>query len=133
AGFMLVGAYGYAISTIAGWPIWAAVLAAVVCSMAFGVVLGIPTLKLRGDYLAIVTIAAAEIVRIVGRSTSLTWLTGGSSGLGGDSYKKTFQELSPLPDGTTALGPLVYQNNLSNSWWLRIVAWALVALACVLI
>ena len=37
----------------------------------FALILGIPTLKLRGDYLAIVTIAAAEIIRYVGRSTAL--------------------------------------------------------------
>ena len=81
AGFMLLGAYGFAISTIAGWPLWAAVLVAVACAVAFAVVLGIPTLKLRGDYLAIVTIAAAEIVRVIGRSTARTDLTGASTGL----------------------------------------------------
>ncbi len=133
AGFMLLGAYGFAISTIAGWPIWAAVLVALACAALFGLLLGIPTLKLRGDYLAIVTIAAAEIVRLVGRSTALTDLTGASSGLRGNSYKDTFQDLSPLPDGTYALGPFEYSMNASNSWWVRIVGWVLVGLACLLI
>ena len=41
------------------------------CAVVFALILGIPTLKLRGDYLAIVTIAAAEIIRIIGRSTVL--------------------------------------------------------------
>ena len=133
AGFMLLGAYGFAISTIAGFPVWAAVLVSIGCAVVFALILGIPTLKLRGDYLAIVTIAAAEIVRIVGRSTALTELTGASSGLRGDSYKATFQDLSPLPDGTTTIGPFSYANNASNSWWIRIVGWALVLLACLLI
>ncbi|GGB95437.1 branched-chain amino acid ABC transporter permease [Cellulomonas carbonis] len=133
AGFMLLGAYGFAISTIAGFPIWAALLVAVACSTVFALVLGIPTLKLRGDYLAIVTIAAAEIVRIVGRSTALTDLTGASSGLRGDSYKETFQALSPFDDGTTTLGPFTYSNNASNSWWIRIAAWVVVVLACLLV
>ncbi len=133
AGFMLLGAYGFAIATIQGWPLWAAVLAAIVCAVIFAVILGIPTLKLRGDYLAIVTIAAAEIVRIVGRSTTLTDLTGASSGLRGNSYKHTFQDASPFPDGTWELGPFEYAINASNSWWIRIVGWAVVALACVLI
>ncbi|KGM14464.1 branched-chain amino acid ABC transporter permease [Cellulomonas bogoriensis] len=133
AGFMLLGAYGFAISTIAGFPLWAAVLVAIACAVLFGLLLGIPTLKLRGDYLAIVTIAAAEIVRIVGRSTALTDLTGASSGLRGDSYKVTFQALSPFPDGTTTLGPFTYANNASNSWWIRIVGWLLVLLACLLV
>jgi neutral amino acid transport system permease protein len=133
AGFMLLGAYGFAISTIAGWPLWAAVLVAIACAALFGLLLGIPTLKLRGDYLAIVTIAAAEIVRLVGRSTALTELTGASSGLRGNSYKDTFQDASPFPDGTFALGPFEYSMNASNSWWVRIVGWAVVALACLLI
>ncbi|MDT0164419.1 branched-chain amino acid ABC transporter permease [Actinotalea sp. AC32] len=133
AGFMLLGAYGFAISTIAGLPIWVALLVAVACSTVFALVLGVPTLKLRGDYLAIVTIAAAEIVRIVGRSTALTDLTGASSGLRGDSYKETFQALSPFDDGTTTLGPFTYSNNASNSWWIRIAAWAVVVLACLLV
>jgi neutral amino acid transport system permease protein len=133
AGFMLLGAYGFAISTIAGLPIWAALLVAIACAVVFALILGIPTLKLRGDYLAIVTIAAAEIVRIVGRSTALTDLTGASSGLRGNSYKETFQALSPFPDGNTDIGPLSYSNNASNSWWIRLVGWAVVALACLLV
>ena len=133
AGFMLLGAYGFAIATIAGWPLWAAVLVAVATAVVFAMILGIPTLKLRGDYLAIVTIAAAEIVRLIGRSTSMTAITGGNAGLAGDKYKYTFENLSPFPDGNFALGPWSYSNNLSNSWWLRIVAWVLVGLACLLV
>ncbi|WP_449385260.1 branched-chain amino acid ABC transporter permease [Cellulomonas soli] len=133
AGFLLIGAYGFAISTIAGWPLWAAVLVAVAAAVVFAVVLGIPTLKLRGDYLAIVTIAAAEIVRLVGRSTALTALTGASSGLRGNEYKGTFQDLSPFPDTTWALGPFEYSTNMSNSWWVRLVGWGVVALACLFV
>ncbi|MCR6494752.1 branched-chain amino acid ABC transporter permease [Cellulomonas sp. P24] len=133
AGFMLLGAYGFAIATIAGWPLWAAVLVAIAASALFALLLGIPTLKLRGDYLAIVTIAAAEIVRLIGRSTALTSITGASSGLRGDSYKTTFQNLSPFPAGTTTIGPFSYSNNFSNSWWIRLVGWALVLLACLFV
>ncbi|TNU77018.1 branched-chain amino acid ABC transporter permease [Miniimonas arenae] len=133
AGFMLLGAYGFAISTIAGWPVWAAVLVAIAAAVVFALLLGIPTLKLRGDYLAIVTIAAAEIIRIVGRSTSLSSFTGGSNGLLGNSFKESFSGASPFPDGRFSLGPFTYSMNDSNSWWLRIVGWALVALACLLV
>jgi len=133
AGFMLLGAYGFAIATIAGWPLWAAVLIAIAAATIFALILGIPTLKLRGDYLAIVTIAAAEIVRLVGRSTALTELTGASSGLRGNQYKDTFQDASPFDDGTWALGPFEYAVNASNSWWIRIVGWLVVALACLLV
>ena len=106
AGFMLLGAYGFAIATIAGWPLWAAVLIAIAAATIFALILGIPTLKLRGDYLAIVTIAAAEIVRLVGRSTALTELTGASSGLRGNQYKDTFQDASPFDDGTLGARPV---------------------------
>src|SRR3954453_18198595 len=133
AGVMLLGAYGLAIPTIAGWPLWAAVLIAIAAATVFALILGIPTLKLRGDYLAIVTIAAAEIVRLVGRSTALTELTGASSGLRGNQYKDTFQDASPFDDGNWALGPFEYSVNASNSWWIRIVGWVVVGLACWLV
>lgn len=133
AGFMLLGAYGYAVTAIAGLPLWASVLTGLACAAAFGLLLGIPTLKLRGDYLAIVTIAAAEIIRIVGRSTSLTGLTGGNAGLAGDEFKSSFQSTSPLGDDRITLGPWTYSGSLSDSWWIRIVGWALVAILCFLV
>ncbi|GEL93632.1 branched-chain amino acid ABC transporter permease [Cellulomonas composti] len=134
AGFVLLGAYSYGISAIAGWPFWASILAAIGSALVFGVLLGIPTLKLRGDYLSIVTIAAAEIVRLVSRTTSLTWLTGGNSGLTkGDGYKDSFEALCPFPQGTTAIGPWEYDNCLSSSWWLRVCAWSAVAIGCFLV
>ncbi len=133
AGFMLLGAYGFAIATIHGAPLWLAVLIAAGLGAGFALLLGVPTLKLRGDYLAIVTISAAEIVRMIGRSTLFDEQTGGSSGLTGNSFKSDFQSLSPLPDGTTSIGMWGYANNGSDSWWLRIVAWALVLLAVALV
>ena len=133
AGFMLMGAYGFAVATMAGWPLWAAVLAALGAAAIFAVLLGMPTLTLRGDYLAIVTIAAAEIARLTVRSSSLTGLTGGNAGIAGNDFKGSFQALCPLPDGSATLGPFTYSTCLSNSWWLRIVGWTLVAVAAVLV
>lgn len=133
AGFMLLGAYGFGISTIAGAPFWAAVLVAIAAGALFAVLLGIPTLKLRGDYLAIVTISAAEIIRMVGRSTVFDPWTGGAAGLRGGDFKGSFQDLSFLPDGRTAFGPLEHLNNGSDSWWTRLFAWSLVVLALLLV
>ncbi|MFC7406771.1 branched-chain amino acid ABC transporter permease [Georgenia alba] len=133
AGFMLMGAYGFAITTIAGWPLWASVLAAVGSAVVFAVILGIPTLKLRGDYLAIATIAAAEIVRLVGRSTALTDVTGASNGLLGNAFKHTFIGASPFGEGRLTIGLWTYAISASNSWWLRLVGWLLVALAALLV
>lgn len=133
AGFMLLGAYGFAIATISGATLWQATLVAMAAGAGFALILGIPTLKLRGDYLAIVTISAAEIIRMIGRSTVLDGWTGGSSGLTGNSFKATFQAMSPLPDGSTTIGPWTYANNGSDSWWLRIVAWGAVLIAVSLV
>lgn len=133
AGFMLLGAYGFGITLVAGGSFWLALLVAIAAGVLFALVLGMPTLQLRGDYLAIVTISAAEIVRWFGRSTLWQEWTGGASGLQGRYYKEPFQELSFLPDGRFALGPLEYINTGSDSWWTRIVAWSLVALVLVFV
>ncbi|MCF4120356.1 branched-chain amino acid ABC transporter permease [Antribacter sp. KLBMP9083] len=129
AGFMLLGAYGFGIATIAGAPFWLAFLIAMAAGALFALILGLPTLTLRGDYLAIVTISAAEIIRMLGRSTVFQEWTGGASGLKGNQFKETFQALSPLPDGRMALGPLEYINTGSDSWWTRLFAWGLVLVA----
>ena len=132
AGFMLLGMYGFAIATREGWPLWAAFIAAMAAAAVFGLLLGWPTLKLRGDYLAIVTIAAAEMVRFLGRSQSLKGLTGASTGIRGNDFKYTFEATSPLPDELVTVGPFTYHGTLSSSWWLRIVAWSVVVVLAVL-
>ena len=69
--FMLLGAYGFAISISKGCPLVGGRSSiGFARAFLFALVLGVPTLKLRGDYLAIVTISAAEIIRYVGRSSA---------------------------------------------------------------
>lgn len=124
AGFMAVGAYGFAISTLTfGAPLPVAVLTAIVASVLFALLLGIPTLRLRADYLAIVTIAAAEIVRYVATTNSLTNVTGSANGLA--TFERGFYGLNPFPPGTYHVGPLQYND---RTLWISIVAWALVLL-----
>lgn len=125
AGFMMLGAYGYAIATLTfGWPVWAAILTGVVASIVFALILGIPTLRLRADYLAIVTIAAAEIVRLLFTTNTWVEVTGSANGLQG--YKGGFADLNPIPEGTYGFGPWVYNE---YDWWVRIFGWGLVAIA----
>lgn len=65
AGFMSLGAYTSAILSIKlGAPFWLALLAGAVVAALFGFIIGLPALRLEGDYLAIVTIGFAEIVRV---------------------------------------------------------------------
>ncbi|MBG6057070.1 neutral amino acid transport system permease protein [Cryobacterium sp. MP_M5] len=126
AGFMALGAYGYAISILSfGFPVWGAVLVGIGASVVFALVLGIPTLRLRADYLAIVTIAAAEIVRLLFTTNTFEPLTGSANGLSG--YKGGFAALNPIPEGSYGFGPFEYN---AYDWWLRIVAWTIVVLAC---
>src|SRR6185437_6832636 len=70
--FLGVGAYAAALvsgSTYSIWsgtqfPFWAAALTGMAAALVFGVLIGAPTLRLRGDYLAIVTLGFGEIFRI---------------------------------------------------------------------
>ncbi|MFJ8789620.1 branched-chain amino acid ABC transporter permease [Streptomyces sp. NPDC102462] len=89
--FLGVGAY--AASLVSGspsspfdvhFPFWAAVLVGAAASLVFGVLIGAPTLRLRGDYLAIVTLGFGEIFRITANNldgTSGPDLTNGSNGV----------------------------------------------------
>jgi neutral amino acid transport system permease protein len=127
AGFMALGAYGYAISTLSfGFPVWASVLVGIAASIVFALILGIPTLRLRADYLAIVTIAAAEILRLIFTTNTFDDITGSASGLQG--YKGGLAALNPIPDGTYGFGPFVYN---AYDWWIRILGWTIVILAAV--
>lgn len=128
AGFIALGAYGYAISILSfGFPVWAAVLVAVGASVIFALILGIPTLRLRADYLAIVTIAAAEILRLIFTTNTFDALTGSASGLQG--YKDGFAALNPIPPGSYGFGPFTYN---AFDWWIRIVGWTLVVIFAVI-
>lgn len=128
AGFMLVGAYGFAISVMSGLGFFPAMIVSVLASVLFAIILGIPTLKLRGDYLAIVTIGAAEILRMVARLANLTPITGGPSGIQSSEYRHVLNDLSPLPEGSTTILGLTYTNTGIDDWWSRIFAWGLVGI-----
>jgi len=79
-GFYAVGAYSYALlSHYYGLGFWTCLPIAGLMAAFFGFILGFPVLRLRGDYLAIVTLGFGEIIRILLRN--LTWLTGGPNGI----------------------------------------------------
>jgi branched-chain amino acid transport system permease protein len=66
AAFFGIGAYTSAILSVdLGWSFWAALPAALVLSAAFGLLLGLPTLRVRGHYLILATLGFGEIVRLV--------------------------------------------------------------------
>ncbi|WP_070886627.1 high-affinity branched-chain amino acid ABC transporter permease LivM [Pseudomonas argentinensis] len=79
-GFYAVGAYTYALlAEYAGFGFWTALPIAGLMAATFGCLLGFPVLRLRGDYLAIVTLGFGEIIRIMLRN--LTDITGGPNGI----------------------------------------------------
>ena len=85
--FFAVGAYTVALLTstgefgLMGLPWWAAVPFGVVAAMIFGVVLGLPILGIRGDYLAIATLGFGEIISILIKSDVLKPWLGGPQGI----------------------------------------------------
>jgi ABC-type branched-subunit amino acid transport system permease subunit len=90
AGFMAIGAYAMGMLVVdAGWPLWLALPAAILIAIAAGVLVGLPTLRLRADYFGIVTIAFSEIVRYALQNADFT---GGNQGvLGYDAGWRSFQ------------------------------------------
>jgi neutral amino acid transport system permease protein len=135
-GFMLVGAYGVAIA-VALWqlPLAVGLLLGLALSVVLALLLGAPTLRLRADYLAITTIAAAEILRLVFNSRPATNLTGGVFGIpsqisGGRGFADGFFRLNPFPPGTYGIGPVTYS---ANRLWSLLVGWTLVILLSLLV
>jgi branched-chain amino acid transport system permease protein len=79
--FYAIGAYTTAILTVDhGWSFWECVPIAILVTMTAGVLLGAPTLRLRGDYLAIVTLGFGEIIRVTANNLDFT---GGPRGIAG--------------------------------------------------
>jgi neutral amino acid transport system permease protein len=128
-GFLMVSAYGLAITvTYFGLSMWIGLLVGMLAAVVLALALGLPTLRLRTDYLAIVTIVAAEILRFMFRSVVLRDITGGSFGL--SQFARDFYAINPFPDGTYGIGLIAFDERTT---WILLVGWILaVVLALVL-
>jgi branched-chain amino acid transport system permease protein len=109
AAFFAIGAYTYAILASSHYNIhlafWPLLLIAAFVAAVFGVILGAPTLRLRGDYLAIVTLGFGEIVpRVV---LNVEPVTGGVNGLSGLD-QPTIPTIGPIPGVTFGYNPVPY-------------------------
>lgn len=89
AAFMAVGAYASGILVVKfHWSLWPAILAAVVFAVVLGFIIGYPVVRLRRDYISLVTLGFGEsIAALLNRMTKLT---GGASGFIGIPRKTTF-------------------------------------------
>lgn len=124
-GFALVSAYGVGITVVIyNQPLWLGLLVGMAASVVLALLLGIPTLRLRADYLAIVTIAASEILRLAARSTASDQYTRGTRGIQGQNF--AFQAMNPFTPGReyTILGVKF----LGSTLWAMVVGWILIAL-----
>jgi len=96
--FYAVGAYSYALlAQTFGLGFWTCLPLAGLLAAFWGVLLGFPVLRLRGDYLAIVTLAFGEIIRVV--LLNWTQLTGGPNGISGIPRPTLFGLKFTLGDG----------------------------------
>lgn len=122
-GFFAVGAYTVAVlaspdsKAYQGFPWLVCVPIAIALTMLSGVILGWPTLRLRGDYLAIVTLGFAEIIRVTAENSSLTM---GDRGLGS----------IPHPPGTYPDGkPIFSVTDATPYYWLGLTVVIIVIIA----
>jgi ABC-type branched-subunit amino acid transport system permease subunit len=102
AAFFAIGAYSYALLASSFYgihvPFWPMLVLGAVVAALFGIALGAPTLRLRGDYLAIVTLGFGEIVPVVfTNSDDLTNGTNGISGIDRPSLPGLAFTANPLP------------------------------------
>lgn len=133
AAFLAVAAYGLAITvSVAGLSFWLGIVVGLVGAVILALLLGAPTLRLRADYLAIVTIAAAEIFRLIVRAASLHEYTGGSGGLPGgfEPFAEGFYDLNPFPTGEYGFGPFRFRE---RAFFALVVGWILVLLCCLVV
>ncbi|GAA4529635.1 MULTISPECIES: branched-chain amino acid ABC transporter permease [Nonomuraea] len=127
--FLAVAGYGLAVTvTVIGLPFWIGIGVGLVAAVLLAFLLGIPTLRLRADYLAIVTIAAAEIVRLIFRSVEFKSVFGGSDGRRG--FSQGFYEINPYAEGTYGFWPLSFNE---REMWVLTVGWVLIAIACLIV
>lgn len=128
AGFMAVGGYAMA-SFVATWglPFWLGLAAGIFFALVLALLLGGPTLKLRADYLAIVTIAAAEIIRQTIGSVTLLKYFAGQDGL--INFQRPFKNANPF-SGKIDLGFVHWS---AYDFWVMTVGWILVVIGCLVV
>jgi branched-chain amino acid transport system permease protein len=128
--FMAVGGYSVAVTVVElGLNFWVGVVIGLLIAVLLALLLGVPTLRLRADYLAIVTIAASEIVRLLVRSVTFKEFFGGSDGQ--QNFAGGFFAMSPLSSELAwRIGPVVLNN---RQIFVLIVGWSLVLLGCLLV
>src|SRR3954465_7333137 len=125
----MLGGFGIAISvTQWGLNFWVGVFIGLLAAVVLALLLGLPTLRLRADYLAIVTIATAEGLRLLFRSVSATPVTGGTRGLA--SFNSQF--FARAPWDTSTRYAILGTRWSGGELWVAVIGWLTVAIFSVL-
>ncbi len=131
-GFMAAGAYGLGITvTYFQWNFAIGLAFGIIYSIILALILGVPTLRLRADYLAIVTIAASETIRLFVRWRQMNDITGGSEGIG--EFADPFYDvaINPFNPGQRYdFGPFSY---LGRDLWVLTVGWILLIIILLIV
>ena len=130
AAFMACGSYGLGMTAqYFGLGLWWGIPLGIVCVIILALIVGIPTLRLRADYLAIVTIATAEIVRLFVRSVKFNKVFGGTEGI--SNFSREYRDLNPFEPGRTyGFAPFRFSGYTLIT---IIVGWVLVAIFATLV
>ncbi|MBA3310023.1 MAG: branched-chain amino acid ABC transporter permease [Nocardioidaceae bacterium] len=132
AAFMMVAAYSLgSLVSKAGWNFWLTILVGLAAAVVLALLLGVPTLRLRADYLAIVTIAAAEAVRLVLGSVTLKKYFNGQDGVFG--FTDSFAALNPF---NSSMGFSFGDNTVSwrpYQFFVIVTGWTVVAICCLIV
>ena len=125
AAFMACGSYGLGMTAqYFGVGLWWGIPIGIILVIILALIVGIPTLRLRADYLAIVTIATAEIVRLFVRSVKFNNIFGGTEGI--SNFSRQYRDLNPFDPGKTyGIRPFLYTG---YSFFTIIIGWVLVGL-----
>lgn len=138
--FLMMGAYGTALvatdnssfellgMTVGSGSLFLGVVVGMVLAVLLALLLGLPTLRLRTDYLAIVTIAIAEILRLLFRSRAVEPVTRGVFGV--QKYADGFYANNPFDSGVSLFGRSLLS---ANALWVVVVTWGLVAVTSALV
>ena len=129
AGFMMVAGYaiGGAVTIFSSSLLIGTVVGLLLC-VVLALLLGVPTLRLRADYLAIVTIAAAEIIRQTIGAAAFSDTFGGQDGI--TDFIGGFRALNPYSEGISIPGLTSWS---AYDTWVMTVGWGLVAICCVIV
>jgi ABC-type branched-subunit amino acid transport system permease subunit len=129
AGFMMVAGYSFvSLATIWDLSLWLGLPLAFILTVLLALLLGVPTLRLRADYLAIVTIAAAEVIRQTIGAAAFSDTFGGQDGVTG--FIREFRALNPFSERMGIPGVVQWG---AYDFFVLTVGWILVALCCLVV